>query len=169
MQINWIVVLGCSVIPLIVGFVWYSKLLFGNAWMKAAGMSLADATKINMPKVAVISIFLGALMATSMMVWTIHQMSFYSILGSDADQALLKNPSSELSVYVTDFMNKYGKNFRTFKHGAFHGVIGGLFLALPIISMNALFEGKGFKYIAIHTGFWVVCMALIGGIICQWA
>jgi hypothetical protein len=169
MQINWIVVLGCSIIPLLVGFLWYSKFLFGNAWLSAAGLSIEDAQKINMPKVALISIFMGALMATSMMVWTIHQMGFYSIFGDEANQALLKNSSSDLSVYVTDFMSKYGKNFRTFQHGAFHGTIGGLFLALPIITMSSLFERKGFKYIAIHTGFWIVCMALIGGIICQWA
>jgi len=40
---------------------------------------------------------------------------------------------------------------------------------LPVMGVNALFERKGFKYIAINVGFWTVSLALMGGIICQWA
>jgi hypothetical protein len=47
--------------------------------------------------------------------------------------------------------------------------MGGLTLALPIIGINALFERRGFKYIAINVGYWVVSMAIMGGIICQFA
>ncbi len=66
-------------------------------------------------------------------------------------------------------MEQYGTNFRTFKHGAFHGAIGGIMLALPIVGTNALFERKGVKYIAINAGFWIISMALMGGIICAFA
>lgn len=35
--------------------------------------------------------------------------------------------------------------------------------------INALFERRGFKYIAIHTGYWLITLAIIGGLMCQFA
>ncbi|MEM1124806.1 MAG: DUF1761 domain-containing protein, partial [Bacteroidota bacterium] len=32
--------------------------------------------------------------------------------------------------------------------------------------MNALFERRGWKYIWIHTGYWFITLALIGGLLC---
>ena len=72
---------------------------------------------------------------------------------------------SEINNYYLDFMAKYGNEFRTFKHGALHGLIGGIITALPVIAVNGLFEQKGFKYIMINAGFWICCMILMGGII----
>jgi hypothetical protein len=169
MKINWIIVLATSVIPVLVGMLWYSKMLFGNAWLQASGMTTEDSQKINMGKAVGLALLLGVLMSTAMMIWTIHQMGFYSVLGSAADTAALKDPTSSLSIYANDFMTKYGQNFRTFKHGAFHGIIGSIFLGFPFIGMGAIWERKSFKYVLIHVGFWAVCLALMGGIICQWA
>ena len=67
------------------------------------------------------------------------------------------------------FMTKYGTNFRTFKHGAFQGALIGLFFAMPIVGTGALFERKGFKYIAVHAGYWIITLCLMGGVICQFA
>ena len=65
-------------------------------------------------------------------------------------------------------MNDYGDAFRTFKHGAFHGILAGLFISLPVIATNCLFEQKSFKYAAITSGYWIVVMSIMGGIICAW-
>jgi len=32
-----------------------------------------------------------------------------------------------------------------------------------------MFERRGFKYIAIHGGYWMLTLGLMGGIICQFA
>ena len=69
--------------------------------------------------------------------------------------------------YASEYMSKYGDRFRTFGHGLLHGMLLGITIALPVIGVNALFEQKGFKYIAINAGFWIVCMGIMGGIICQ--
>jgi hypothetical protein len=61
----------------------------------------------------------------------------------------------------------FGGDFRTFKHGALHGTITGIGLALPIVAVNAMFERKGVKYILINAGFWTLCLIVMGGIICQ--
>jgi hypothetical protein len=69
---------------------------------------------------------------------------------------------------IADFMAKYGNEFRTFKHGAFHGLMYGLFFVLPVIGTNGLFERKSWKYIFINVGYWTVSLMLMGGIICAW-
>jgi hypothetical protein len=67
------------------------------------------------------------------------------------------------------FLDKYGNNFRTFKHGAFHGILSALFFATPVLGINALFERKSFKYIFVHAGYWMLTLALMGGVICAYA
>jgi hypothetical protein len=67
----------------------------------------------------------------------------------------------------TDVMTAYGSEFRTFKHGVLHGAIAAIGFAMPIIGINALFERRGFKYIAIHTGYWILTLMIMGGILCQ--
>ena len=67
-----------------------------------------------------------------------------------------------------DDMKHGTEAFMTFKHGALHGSMLGLFVALPVFATNALFEMKSFKYVAINAGYWIVTMALMGGIINAW-
>jgi hypothetical protein len=44
----------------------------------------------------------------------------------------------------------------------------GLFLVLPIIAINSLFEQKSWKYILITAGYWMVSLTIIGAIVCGW-
>lgn len=37
-QVNYLAVLITTVITMVLGFLWYSPLLFGNAWMKQVGL-----------------------------------------------------------------------------------------------------------------------------------
>ena len=53
----------------------------------------------------------------------------------------------------------------TFGHGAFHGAEIALLMVLPIIGTNSLYESRSWTYIFIASGFWVVCFALMGGIL----
>jgi hypothetical protein len=79
------------------------------------------------------------------------------MIGGDESKAL---PS------YAAFMADYGIAFRTFKHGALHGFITGLFLAFPLVGTNALYERKSFKYAFVTSGFWIVCFTIMGGILC---
>ncbi len=118
-----------------------------------------------MPLVFGLSLVFGMMLAVALAPVVIHQMHIFS--------AVMKAPGfgkdgSQIAIYLANFMKHYGGAFRTFKHGAFHGVVNGIFFVLPIIATNAMFERKGFKYIAINTGYWTVCIALMGGLICAW-
>ena len=154
-----------ALIPLLVGALWYSPILFGNAWMKIADMTEEKIKSSNMALIFGLTYLLGILASFVLGTIVVHQSHLYSIL---ADEPGYGDPNSEIGRFIAGFMEKYGQNFRTFKHGVLHGTIAALFLALPVLGINALFERRGFKYIALHASYWVVCFALIGGILCQW-
>lgn len=162
---NWLAVLVAAFVPVLVGFIWYNPKVFGNAWMKAAGITHDSTKGANMPLLLGLSFFFSFLVAMSLNSVVIHQMSIYSLL---ANETGLNDPSSDIGKWLADFNARFGDNFRTFKHGALHGTIMGLFFALPVIGTGALYERRGFRYIAIATGYWVVSLAIMGGIICGW-
>lgn len=162
MEYNWIVLFGAALIPFAIGGAWYHPKVFGNAWMRATGLTEEQLKGSNMAVIFGLSYFLGLLLAAVMMPFVIHQMHVGSVLMNEAG---FGDPQSEVGQFLSSFNEKYGQNFRTFKHGAFHGGIAALFFALPVLGINALFERKSGKYIAIHTGYWVVTLALIGGVV----
>lgn len=165
-KVNFLILLLASLIPLVVGFVWYNQKTFGTAWMKETGMTEEKAKEANMFLIFGLTFVLSFLFAFLLQTMVIHQFSVFSLL---ANEPGIKDPNSEMGKWIVEFMGKYGNNFRTFKHGVLHGALAGLLLILPVITINALFERKGFKYIAINAGYWTVSAALMGGVICAFA
>lgn len=134
--------------------------------MVEAGLDEEKLKGANMIKIFAFTYVLSLMAAMVIQFMVIHQYSVYSIL---AEEPGINDPNSEIGIYLNDFIEKFGNNYRTFKHGAFHGVLTGLFLALPLIGINGMFERRSFKYIIINTGFWIVSFAIMGGIICAFA
>ncbi len=155
-----------ALVPMILGFIWYHPKVLGNVWMNASGLKAEDLKGSNMPLILGLCLVFSYILAAGVHFTVIHQSHVFSIL---VDEPGFKNQSGEAWNIFETFMGKYGANFRTFKHGLFHGVLDGFLFALPIIAINALFERKGFKYIAVNTGYWIVTIGLMGGIICQFA
>ncbi|GGK30472.1 hypothetical protein GCM10007962_25990 [Yeosuana aromativorans] len=158
MEMNFLAILVAAVSALVVGFIWYNPKVFGNAWMHAAGMTEEQIKGGNMAKIFGMALLFALMLAVTMPVLVIHQMGAMS---------LTKGDLGELQSY-TAFMADYGDAFRTYKHGAFHGLLSGIFIALPILGTNALFERKGAKYILINSGYWIVTLTVMGAIICGW-
>ena len=157
--LNIIAILVAAVSALGVGFIWYHPKVFGNAWMQASGITDEQMKGANMAKIFSLALFFAFLLAMALPAIVIHQMGAFSLMGGDSSVALQS---------YSDFMSDYGNHFRTFKHGVFHGVMAGIFIALPILGTNALFERKSAKYIFINAGYWIVTLGLMGGIICAW-
>jgi hypothetical protein len=153
-------------VPMIMGFIWYNPKVFGKAWMDSIGMT-EDKLKegFNMPLVMGLCYIFSFFLAFGMVFATIHEYHIFSMFMNEANE--FKEPHNSTAQWVISIMNEHGSNFRTFKHGAFHGILSGFMFALPIVGINALFERRGFKYIAIHVGFWIVCMSLMGGFVCH--
>jgi hypothetical protein len=164
MNINFIALLISALVPLVVGFVWYHPKVFGNAWKIAAGITDDSMNSGKMLVTFGVTYFLSILIALMLQFLIIHQYHFASILMNEPG---LMDPSTEMGRFYADFMAKHGGNFRTFKHGALHGTMSGFLLAMPIIAINAMFDRKGFKYIVINSGYWILSFCLMGGIICS--
>jgi hypothetical protein len=165
MEINFLVIAIAAIVPLLTGFIWYHPKVFGTAWMNANGLTEADLQSGNMAKIFILTYIFSFMLSMMLQSLVIHQFSIYSVI---MDEPEFKDPNSELSLMVASFMEKYGTNFRTFKHGMLHGVLAGIFIVLPIIGINSLFERKSFKYVALHVGYWMLTLGLMGGILCQY-
>jgi hypothetical protein len=161
MEMNWIAILVAALSTLVVGFIWYHPKVFGTAWMKETGLTEEELSKGNMLKIFGLTYIFSLFIVTVEMGLTIHQAGAVSMIGGypEISKAL---PSFKA------FMDDYGTTYRTFKHGALHGFLSGIFFAFPIIAINGLFERKSWKYIFIHSGYWIITLAIIGSIICGW-
>ena len=164
MMPNLIVVALAALIPMFVGFTWYHPKIFGTKWMNLAGLTEEKMKGANMPLIFFLSYVFSFLMALAIISIVIHQGHVYSILVKAPGFGV---PGSPVQTMLEGFMRDYGRNFRTFKHGVFHGVLFAIFFVFPLIATNGLFERKSFKYIFINTGYWLVTIALMGGVICQ--
>lgn len=162
MQMNFFLVAAlAALVPLFLGFIWYHPKVFGNAWMKACGFEEAKMKEgFNMPLVFGLTYVFGFLISFPLSGVVIHQMGFFSML-----QMHFKEPATVK--LFTDTLAVYGNDFRTFKHGALHGAITGVGIALPLVAINGMFERRGFTYIAINAGYWILCLLIMGGILCQ--
>ncbi len=166
MHINFLALIVSAVITLPIGFAWYHPKVFGTAWMKSIGATEESMKKgPNMGLIFILSVVFAFLVSFSMNSIVIHQNAIYSVLG---DHKEVWMPGAKLELSLNGQLQDYEHSFRTFKHGALHGFLAGLFFVTPIIGTNALFERKGFKYIAINGGYWIVSLMIMGGIICAW-
>lgn len=158
-ETNFIALLVAALIPLITGFIWYNEKLFGKVWMREASLTEEQLKKFNMPLVFGITYILSFFVAFAMQFITVHQFGALGLIGGDVT---LAKPS------FSAFMNDYGNNFRSFGHGVLHAVIIVILLVFPIHAINGMFERKSWKYIFINTGYWLITLMLMGGIVCGW-
>lgn len=166
MEFNFLTTAVAALMPLVMGFIWYGPMLFKNAWMKEVGFTEESMKGANMGLIFGLSYVLSFLMAFILQTFVIHQFGAQSVLYGEPGFA---EGTGEAYTYFQDFMATYGDRFRTFGHGALHGTMIGLLIALPIMGTNAMFERKSLKYVLINVGYWTVTLALMGGILCQTA
>lgn len=161
MKFEFFTPLIAAVFPLLIGTVWYGKFGFGKVWEMEAGFD--PNKKFSMPLVFGLTYLFGLFMAAILAQVVIHQSGLNSLMvpegGGSANPAVLEAGKNLMALVEN--------NYRTFKHGAFHGTTVGIMFALPVVAISALFERRSWKYIWIHVGYWTVCCALMGGFICQ--
>lgn len=162
MEFNFISLFVAAIATVFIGFVWYHPKVFGTIWMKENNFAEEDLKSGSMLKIFVFTYIFSLMIAMTVMTLSVHQLGAIGMVGG-ASMLESAKPS-----YMA-FMGDYGTAFRTFKHGALHGFISGLFFALPVIAINGLFEKKSWKYIFINAGYWMVTLTLMGGIICAFA
>jgi hypothetical protein len=159
MEMNFLVSGLAALIPLVVGLIWYTPSVFGKIWLKESGMTEEKTKGMNMFLIFGLTLILSLFITFVLFPCVIHQYAIVQVTQHHADDPQVQAAAQQLLKLV-------GNEFRTFKHGALHGGLLGVMLALPIVSINALFERKSWKYILINAGFWIVSLALMGGVLC---
>ncbi len=165
MEMNWIAIIVAALVPMVLGFVWYSPKLFQNSWMKEARVTEDMMKGANMGLIFGVSFFLSFVLALFVNANFIHQNGLMGLVYGDPN---VMDATSEIGKTFEAFKSHFANAHRTFTHGIAHGIMFGIMFVLPVLGTNALFERKGWKYILINVGYWTVCLAIMGGIICAW-
>lgn len=161
MPVNYYMYFITALIPLLVGFVYYSPKLAGNAWMKENNFTKEDLEGGNMVKIFGFTFLSGIFISFIMGGIVIHQSGAFAMMMPE----VLESGSAAMNDFNV-LMGTYGGNFRTFGHGALHGSIIALLFVFPLLAINGLFEKRTWKYNLIHVGYWWITLALIGGVLC---
>ncbi len=160
MEFNLLALVTAAFSTLIVGFIWYNPKVFGTIWMREAGLTEEKMKGANMLVIFGLSVFFAFLISLVLQNLAVHQTGAFGMIGGGG--------AKDIKPSYAAFMADYGTAFRTFKHGALHGFITGLFFAFPMIAINSLFERKSWKYTFVNAGYWTVNFTIMGGIICAW-
>lgn len=138
--INWLAVLVAGISAFVLGGVWYSPALFGNAWMKTNNMTVEQVRKGNQVKIFGWSFVLSLIMAANLAMF------------------LADSPATcpAECAQKTDLA-----------WGATAGFLAGLwpFCGIAIV---ALFEHRSSRYIFINGGYLLLALTLMGAIIGLW-
>ena len=161
---NIFAILVAALVPMIIGFIWYNPKVFGKAWIKASGLDEEKMKSANLILIFSLTYVFSFILAFIMQFLVVHQAHVTSLFFLQP----IDDASTEMGALYQTIMQKLGSSYRTFKHGALHGTMSGFMIGLPILGINALIERKGFKYIAINVGYWMVCMGIMGGIVSAW-
>lgn len=162
---NFLAILVAALVPLAMGTVWYSDKVLGSKWKAAAELNEEKLKSGNMVILLGSVFLLCVLLAMAMNMLVIHQTMIPGLFVNNGQPPAA---GSEEAIFIDNFMTKYGHLHRTFTHGMVHGIINSILIVLPLVGINALFEKRGWKYIFIHFGYWLITFAIMGGIICAW-
>lgn len=158
---NVLVIVATALIPMIIGMAWYNPSLFGNAWLKEAGMTQDDMKANQKPLKFLLGFICNVLLAFGLFTLVTHEFAILGLVGGDP--ALLGAGTTGGA-----FLAEYGGSFSRFSHGVVHGIFASLLFAIPFIGHQCLWSGKSLKHFLIDLGFWTVCIILMTGVIAQW-
>ena len=162
MPTNYYMFFIAGIIPMIIGAAYYSPMLAGKSWMKVNGFKEEDLEGGNMAAIFGGAYVLSVIAAFALSGIVIHQTAVVQLGVPE-----IFDKASPEYMQMVEFMNVFGNTHRTFSHGALHGGIIAIFFVLPIIGINSLFERRGWKYIFIHLGYWLITLTLMGGLLCS--
>jgi hypothetical protein len=158
--------LVAALVPFVVGAIWYNPFVLGKVWTEAAGVPQTPLPAWRTALIFILSYIGCYYIAASLGPIVIHQWEVHGMLAHHNQE--LNTPGTDLYILYHNLMDKYGSEYRTFKHGAWHGYQTGIKFAFPIILIIGLFEKKKVAWIAINALYWIICLTLMGGIICAY-
>ena len=154
-----------ALIPFAVGAIWYGP-LFGKTWQNLIGLSDEKIRSANMVKTMGLAYIFSFFVSLGISAVVIHQFGISGMFGMLPG---FSESGSELWQDLNVLNEKYGMYSRhlSFGHGAMHGGFFALMFVGAILGTHANFAQQNWRIPAIHTGYWVITMALMGGVLCQ--
>ncbi|HRG68092.1 MAG TPA: DUF1761 domain-containing protein [Saprospiraceae bacterium] len=140
-QLNMMAVLVASLIPMIMGFIYYHPKVMGNAWMKSNGFTQESLGNGPKPIWYLVSLVLSFLFAVKFAL---------EVTGPGQDVA----PD--------------GHSYVTFQHGMAHGIINTIMIILPIFGTLTIFEKRSWTWAFVNIGYWSLCLIVMQGILSAW-
>lgn len=159
---NLTIILLSSLVPCLMGYLWFHPRLFGGeTWNKLAYLGPEQLAKPDGPRQILLSMVLNVFIAFGVYMITVHQTHVLALTGADI-QAM--NSGAGLA-----FITEYGSNFRTLGHGLLHGAgMGTLLFVIPLLGYVTIFEKKSFKYMLVYCSYWCLSLGIMGAIISRW-
>lgn len=164
---NWLIIILAALVPMIVGFVWYNPKVFGTIWMKAADMTEEKMKGANMGIIFGLSFVLAIVLATTYHILADHWMAFQAFFRPVADHGLGVDPTTPFGTELKGLIDGYGERFHTWTHGMVHGFIVSIFVLIPVMGTNTMFERKSFKYFLVNWGYWALTIAIMYAVVAQ--
>ncbi len=143
-EINWIAIIVAGLVPSILGALYYGPVL-GKQWLDSLGYTEEDFKGRNDALIYGSALILAMLISTSIKMTN-------ELVHKDVNEA------GEL-VYAS---------FHTFGHGALHGAMLAITLVVPVFLSLSLFQKNSGKNMLLNAIFWIVCFAIMGGILDAW-
>lgn len=158
---NMFVLLGCAFIPFFIAYIWFHPKVFGgDNWKEIAGLTEKQAAITVSPLKLGLSVLLNFFLAFGVYCLTVHASGVFGLVAGNEE--LLKTGTTAA------FLAEHGQNHTTFGHGMVHSLQSFICFVLPILGYAVIFERKSTKYLLVYTGFWLVSLALMAGVISQW-
>lgn len=141
MHVNWLAVVVAALMPMVIGFLYYHPKTLGAAWMRANGFTLESVGAGPRPVLYLICLGLSFMLS----MWLMG-----NVTGPGQDVA----PD--------------GHSYATFGHGAVHGLVISLFVLLPVLGTMSVFEKRGWSWVFINLGYWIITFVMMCGILSAW-
>ena len=143
-EINFLAVIVAALVPNIIGAIYYGP-LFGKVWRNSMSKTEEDMKHKNEAVVYGSALLCSAIIAFFLKITT-------ELVHKDV------NDSGELIL----------ASHHTFGHGVLHAAMIAITFIIPVIVCLGLFHKSTFKNILINSFFWLVCFAIMGGILDAW-
>ncbi len=142
-EINYLAIIVAGLIPSIIGAVYYGT-IFEKQWLSSLGKTKEEMVPDNM------AVAYGLALLAAMVL----SFSFKMII-----EMMHKTVENGELVFGSH---------HTFGHGAMHGAFFCLVVICPVILSKGLFQKTSGKNILINSLFWIICAALMGGVLDSW-
>lgn len=71
-----------------------------------------------------------------------------------------------LALMMSAFYQMHDASEQVWSHGALHGTMLGLFVAVPVLSVHFSFEGdRGWRNALYHMIYWIISIGLVGSVV----